>query len=103
MRSPWWKTHLLRQTRTFAERFYAAALGQGQPVGAVLLAERQKYDPADTTTPLAYIYYGHPLVKLDYQTTKADPPASPEPHARPLDLCLSGRSPPEHAPSLPLP
>ncbi len=50
--------------REFAERFYAAALAQGTPVGEVLLAERKLYDEAGTTTPMAYIYYGHPLLKL---------------------------------------
>ncbi len=64
----------------FAERFYAAALAQGQPLGEVLLAERQRYDPNDTTTPMAYIYYGHPLLKLDHRTAVVSgPPASTEP------------------------
>ena len=51
--------------RQFAERFYTAALDQHTPVGEVLLAERQTYTPAGTTTPMAYIFYGHPLLKLE--------------------------------------
>lgn len=52
--------------RHFAERFYAATLTNGTPIGAVLLDERQRYDMAGTTTPMAYIYYGHPLLKLEH-------------------------------------
>jgi CHAT domain-containing protein len=47
-----------------AQNFYTATLGDGQPVGDVLYAERARYQPAGSTTPLAYIYYGHPRLRL---------------------------------------
>ncbi len=55
--------------RQIAERFYTATLGQNQPVGEVLHAERAHYDRAGSTTPLAYIYYGHPKLKLKRPAT----------------------------------
>jgi hypothetical protein len=50
--------------REFAERFYQATFTDDRSVGEVLYAERQAYDHQGSTTPMAYIYYGHPLLKL---------------------------------------
>ena len=50
--------------RAFAERFYAATLDDHQTVGEVLAAERASYAAAGSTTPMAYIYYGHPNLRL---------------------------------------
>ncbi|MEO8451678.1 MAG: CHAT domain-containing protein [Gemmatimonadota bacterium] len=51
--------------RTIAERFYEEVFDSRRPVGEVLVATRKSYDPARTTTPLAYIFYGHPLLRID--------------------------------------
>jgi CHAT domain-containing protein len=50
--------------RAFAERFYAATLDEHQTVGEVLAAERANYAAEGSTTPMAYIYYGHPNLRL---------------------------------------
>ncbi|MEA2488828.1 MAG: hypothetical protein QOH21_620, partial [Acidobacteriota bacterium] len=57
--------------RDVAKLFYDAALpkraGTGQAIGAILREIRQKYDgEADHphSTYLAYVYYGHPRLKL---------------------------------------
>jgi len=48
----------------FAKRFYAATFNDSRPVGEVLYDERRAYDHRTSTTPMAYIYYGHPRLKL---------------------------------------
>jgi CHAT domain-containing protein len=50
--------------RAFAERFYAATLDEHQTLGEVLAAQRAKYAAEGSTTPMAYIYYGHPNLRL---------------------------------------
>jgi hypothetical protein len=50
--------------RAFAERFYAAALDEHQTLGEILAAQRAGYAPDGSTTPMAYIYYGHPNLRL---------------------------------------
>jgi hypothetical protein len=50
--------------RAFAERFYKDTLTGAETVGAVLRAGRAAYRPDQSTTPLAYIYYGHPALRL---------------------------------------
>ncbi len=47
-----------------AKRFYDAAFNGGRPLGEVLYDERRAYDHQASTTPMAYIYYGHPRLKL---------------------------------------
>ena len=47
-----------------AKRFYDAAFNGSRPLGEVLYDERQAYDHQNSTTPMAYIYYGHPLMRL---------------------------------------
>jgi hypothetical protein len=51
--------------RSLAERFYEATLTKKEPVGAVLQAERAAYNE-ESTTPIAYIYYGHPALRLNH-------------------------------------
>jgi hypothetical protein len=46
-----------------AQKFYSAVFDCHQPVGAVLRALRYAYDDG-STTPMAYIYYGHPALRL---------------------------------------
>jgi hypothetical protein len=48
----------------FARHFYDATFNQGQPIGEILFEARKIYDHQASTTPMAYIYYGHPLLKL---------------------------------------
>lgn len=53
--------------KQFAVDFYAAALGQGRPVGEVVRELRARYvarPERDQTTPLAYCFYGHPALTL---------------------------------------
>jgi hypothetical protein len=51
--------------RAHAEAFYAETFERDQPVGAVLRARRGTYGDGPTT-PMAYIYYGHPALRLRY-------------------------------------
>lgn len=53
------------QARHFSESFYIDALGAGKPIGEVLLALRRGFDLEKSLTELAYIYYGHPSLKLE--------------------------------------
>jgi hypothetical protein len=48
----------------FAAAFYNQTFTEGKPVGSVLQQQRRSYDPAGSTTPIAYIYYGHPALRL---------------------------------------
>ena len=50
----------------FAASFYKEAFTEGKPIGTVLHEHRAAYDPAGSTTPVAYIYYGHPALRLTY-------------------------------------
>jgi hypothetical protein len=50
--------------RNFSENFYNKALEAGQPIGEVLLELRRGFDVKNSLTELAYIYYGHPSLKL---------------------------------------
>lgn len=61
--APLWEVHDER-ARVFAETFYTETLAQEQTVGAVLYTQRNKYSYQDSTTPIAYIYYGHPTLRL---------------------------------------
>jgi hypothetical protein len=55
--------------RAFAERFYKDTLTGAETVGAVLRAGRAAYRTDQSTTPLAYIYYGHPALRLKNSLT----------------------------------
>ncbi len=50
--------------RAFAEAFYEATLGQNRPVAEILQAQRNTYRAGGPTTPLAYVYYGNPSLRL---------------------------------------
>jgi hypothetical protein len=50
--------------RDIAETFYAETLLNGRPVGETLRAQRLKYNRKGHTTSMAYIYYGHPNLRL---------------------------------------
>jgi hypothetical protein len=58
-------------SRAFAEAFYEAALNDGTTLGVVMQEQRCGYTGGGSLTPLAYIYYGHPALKLRYQNNKA--------------------------------
>lgn len=62
--APLWDVHD-DLARTLAETFYSETLERRQPVGAVLQAQRAMYKD-DSTTPMAYIYYGHPALRLQF-------------------------------------
>lgn len=47
-----------------AERLYERALDKGEPVGETLRAIRAAPRIDDSITPLAYVYYGHPALRL---------------------------------------
>jgi len=64
--APLWEVHD-QVAREFAETFYEEALDYQKTVGAVLHAQRCRYDPHKSTTPIAYIYYGHPSLCLSYR------------------------------------
>lgn len=49
-----------------AQAFYDETFEREQPVGAVLHARRGTYKEDGSTTPMAYIYYGHPALRLRY-------------------------------------
>lgn len=68
--APLWNVHDIF-ARPFCEQFYQETLGKERPVGDVLLELRRHYREhwAETLTHLAYIYYGHPNLKL-INTTK---------------------------------
>jgi CHAT domain-containing protein len=64
--APMWEVHDL-VAREFAETFYKEVFDNKQTVGAALQAQRCGYDSKGSTTPIAYIYYGHPALRLSYE------------------------------------
>ncbi len=64
--APLWEVHDVA-AREFAETFYQETLNNKKPVAEVLLDLRRKYDFKESLTPLAYLYYGHPGLVLDYK------------------------------------
>jgi CHAT domain-containing protein len=64
--APLWDVHD-DIARAAAEAFYQQTFEDGSSVGAALWARRKTYDD-DSTTPLAYIYYGHPGLRLNRST-----------------------------------
>ncbi len=55
-----------------AERFYKATLIEGYTVGTVLQSFRRDFDGEGSTTPMAYIYYGHPSLTLRHPIPPGD-------------------------------
>lgn len=54
------------QAHDLALAFYAAVFKDGRLVGEVLRELRRGYDRSKHTTPLAYIYYGHPKLRMTH-------------------------------------
>jgi len=62
--APLWKVGD-EEARRVALAFYEAALDQGIPVGEVVRRIRAQFGPDSTSlVPMAYVYYGHPQLKL---------------------------------------
>ncbi|GJM33087.1 MAG: hypothetical protein DHS20C18_20880 [Saprospiraceae bacterium] len=64
--APLWEVHDVA-ARNFAETFYEETLNKKRPVAEVLLDLRRGYDYKESLTPLAYLFYGHPGLTLDYK------------------------------------
>ena len=60
--APLWDVHD-NDARIAAESFYQATLAEACSVGEALCARRKTYSD-QSTTPMAYIYYGHPSLRL---------------------------------------
>jgi hypothetical protein len=54
-----------------SQSFYKAALDDFRPLGDILREHRNQYKKAESTTTMAYVYYGHPLLRLRYSKPKA--------------------------------
>jgi hypothetical protein len=63
--------------RAIAESFYSDAFEHNQSVGAILQSQRRNYTDA-STTPMAYIYYGHPGLRLQSVPPKGDDNGKPD-------------------------
>ena len=50
--------------RDIAEAFYQKTLQEGVSVAQFLSEQRQSYTPEKNTTPLAYVFYGHPRLRV---------------------------------------
>jgi hypothetical protein len=50
----------------FASRFYGAIFEQHEPVGAILRDYRLTHQSLGHTTRLAYVWYGHPALRISY-------------------------------------
>lgn len=61
--APLWEVHDV-EARQMAEAFYDTVLTEGMPVSEFLYKQRQGYQRAGSTTPLAYLFYGHPGLRL---------------------------------------
>ncbi len=66
--APLWKVND-GEALQFATRFYTQTLTDGTPVGQVLHAYRGSYEQFGTTTRLAYVWYGHPALRLQFEPT----------------------------------
>jgi hypothetical protein len=61
--APLWNVHDTT-ARSIAEAFYEQTLQDGVSVAEFLSERRRLYEPKGTTTPLAYIFYGHPRLRV---------------------------------------
>lgn len=61
--APLWEVHD-EAARQLAEGFYAATIEKKQTIAEYLLDQRCQYQGDQTTTPMAYIFYGHPNLRL---------------------------------------
>lgn len=64
--APLWEVHD-DHARAFAENFYKKVLKNGENVSKALKELRKDYNYKESLTPLAYIYYGHPNLLLNYE------------------------------------
>ncbi len=64
--APLWEVHD-EQARAFSEEFYTEVLQNGKEIGETLTDLKKAYDYEESLTPLAYIYYGHPAFKVEYE------------------------------------
>lgn len=63
--APLWEIHET-DAQELAEAFYEEAFGdEARPLAEFLHNWRLNYDPNGSTTPLAYIFYGHPKLRLE--------------------------------------
>ena len=70
--APLWKVNDGEALR-FATYFYDQTLNDENTVGSILQAYRGTYERFGTTTRLAYIWYGHPALRLEFQPQGATP------------------------------
>jgi hypothetical protein len=68
--APLWAIHD-EPARMLAEGFYANMLTKRATVAEFLQEQRAGYDSQGTTTPLAYIFYGHPNLRLQAAAKEA--------------------------------
>ena len=47
-----------------AEQFYQLVFGSGEEVGETLRQLRSSWSKRDSITPWAYLFYGHPRLRL---------------------------------------
>ena len=59
------------QAFELAKRFYHSVLDNDVPVGQALQEERARYQADGPTTPLAYVYYGNPVLRLQHTLHKS--------------------------------
>lgn len=63
--APLWDVHDTK-ARDFSEGFYQAVLTEGEPIGKTILRLRRKLDYKASLTEMAYVYYGHPGMRLEF-------------------------------------
>ncbi len=64
--APLWKVND-GEALQFATTFYTQTLKDRTPVGQVLHSYRATYDRSASTTRLAYVWYGHPALRLQFE------------------------------------
>jgi hypothetical protein len=61
-----------REACEFAKGFYKKALSEEMGVGAALRSLREDFARSGSITSLAYVFFGHPLLKLDWSNPRVD-------------------------------
>lgn len=69
--APLWDVHDAK-ARTFSEGFYEQILDQRASVGETILQLRRRVDYRESVTEMAYVYYGHPGLKLELAAPRND-------------------------------
>jgi hypothetical protein len=62
--APLWDVHDVK-ARAFSEGFYQHVLTGKEPVGETILGLRRKLNYKESLTEMAYVYYGHPGMRLE--------------------------------------